>query len=430
MRLLTTLLLVFLCGCAAAGTLDGVRVGTTAKETRLVLDLSELPRYRIFSMNNPSRVVVDLERTTLAARLARPDQDRLLVTNIRAGLRGERDLRVVVDLRQNARVATKVLPADAQHGHRLVVILTPESGAAVGDKADLSAHEPDALGAFAVRQAAFHPQVDATALPPLDASAVTARGARDLVIVIDPGHGGKDPGATGPGGVHEKDITLAIARQLKRLIDKEPGMRAVLTRNGDQYIGLRERMARARQNQADLFVSLHADSVRDRSVNGSSVYILSERGASNEAARWLAERENAVDLVGGVSLDDKDRMLKSVLLDLSQAAAIQASSDVAESVIDALHDVGEVRRRKVQSAGFVVLKSPDVPSILIETAYISNPYEERRLADARHQKRLASAILDGLRNYFVQYPVPGTLLADSATAIEQRGRQSAVATRD
>ena len=203
--------------------------------------------------------------------------------------------------------------------------------------------------------------------------------ARDLIIAIDAGHGGEDPGAIGKNGTREKDVVLAIARALAQRVDAEPGMKAVLTRNGDYFVPLRDRMRRARAQQADLFVSIHADSIRDRSVDGSSVYILSQRGATDEASRWLAERENASDLIGGVSLEDKGDVLASVLLDLSQSASLSASQAAAEQVLHQLNLVGEIRKPLVQQAGFVVLKSPDVPSMLVETAYISNPQEEQRL---------------------------------------------------
>jgi N-acetylmuramoyl-L-alanine amidase len=235
--------------------------------------------------------------------------------------------------------------------------------------------------------------------------------ARDLIIAIDAGHGGDDPGAIGKNGTREKDVVLAIARELSSRINAEPGMRAVLTRNGDYFIPLRERMQRARAQQADLFVSIHADSVLNRAIDGSSVYILSQRGASDEAARWLAERENASDLIGGVSLDDKDDVLASVLLDLSQSAALSASETAAESVLRELTRVGEVRKPQVQQARFMVLKSPDIPSMLVETAYISNPGEEQRLREHAHQAKLAEAIRAGLHDYFYANPPPGTHIA-------------------
>ena len=238
--------------------------------------------------------------------------------------------------------------------------------------------------------------------------------ARDLVIAIDAGHGGEDPGAIGKNGTREKDVTLAIARELERRIDSEAGMKAMLTRDGDYFVPLRDRMRRARARQADLFVSIHADSIRDRSVDGSSVYILSQHGATTEAARWLAERQNAADLIGGVSLENKGDMLASVLLDLSQTASLTASHTAAEHVLRQLNLVGEVRKPLVQQAGFMVLKSPDIPSMLIETAYISNPAEELRLRSMAHQAKLAAAIDRGLREYFYSDPPAGTRVAQMA----------------
>jgi N-acetylmuramoyl-L-alanine amidase len=234
---------------------------------------------------------------------------------------------------------------------------------------------------------------------------------RDIIIAVDAGHGGADPGATGHAGVHEKDVVLAIARSLARRINAEPGMRAVLTRDSDVFLTLRDRMHAARAANADLFVSIHADSIADSSVSGSSVYVLSERGASNEAARSLADLENAADLKGGVSLADKGDRLASVLLDLSQSANIGASMSAAQSVIGALQGVGLVRKPQVQQAGFVVLKSPDIPSMLVETAYISNPQEERRLRNPAQQAALADAVFTGLRGYFTDNPPAGTRFA-------------------
>ena len=223
------------------------------------------------------------------------------------------------------------------------------------------------------------------------------------------------PTAIGMNGAREKDVVLAIARELAVKINGEQGMRAVLTRNGDYFVPLRDRMRRARAQQADLFVSIHADSIRDRRVDGSSVYILSQRGASDEASRWLAERENASDLIGGVSLDDKDDVLASVLLDLSQSASLNASQIAAERVLRQLNRVGEVRKPQVQQARFMVLKSPDIPSMLVETAYISNPQEEQRLRSQGHQAKLAAAIHQGVHDYFYANPPAGTRVAQIAT---------------
>lgn len=240
-------------------------------------------------------------------------------------------------------------------------------------------------------------------------------------MVVDAGHGGHDPGAHGPSGVREKDITLAISRRLVELLNAEPGMRGVLTRSDDRFLDLRDRMERARRANAHLFISIHADAAYNRSAKGSTVYVLSEKGATDEAARRLAARENAA-LIGGVELGNKDPVLASVLMDLSQNASISSSIAVGDAIIANLGQLGHLHRRTVQQAPFMVLKSPDVPSILIETAYISNPDDERRLASPSHQKAMAGAILDGIRRYFAANPpggpaAPATTVASSATTV-------------
>jgi N-acetylmuramoyl-L-alanine amidase len=246
------------------------------------------------------------------------------------------------------------------------------------------------------------------------------------VIAVDAGHGGVDPGASGKRGTHEKDAVLAIAKALAARINAEPGMKAVLTRDDDYFISLRERNTRARRAKADLFVSIHADAIANPDVSGSSVYVLSDRGASSEAARWLAERENAADLKGGIKLDDKDAMLANVLLDLSQTASISASMVAAENVLKSLDRIGEVRKPRVQQAGFVVLKSPDIPSMLIETAFISNREDERKLSLPAHRTKLANAVFDGIEQYFQGNAPDGTRLAaarrsaGSSTQVELR----------
>jgi N-acetylmuramoyl-L-alanine amidase len=250
------------------------------------------------------------------------------------------------------------------------------------------------------------PKVVRAAHAPIDSG-------RDVIVAVDAGHGGQDPGAIGHGGTREKDVTLAIARALAERINGEPGMRAVLTRNRDEFLVLRDRIGRARLAKADMFISIHADSIANREVSGASVYVLSEHGATNEAARWLADRENAADLMGGVKLDDKDKQLASVLLDLSQTANISSSMIAAQRVLGSLDAVGQVRKSQVQQAGFVVLKSPDIPSMLVETAYISNPQEEVSLRNTRHQAALADAIFNGLHNYFESYPPVGTRFAQA-----------------
>ena len=234
---------------------------------------------------------------------------------------------------------------------------------------------------------------------------------RKLVVAIDAGHGGKDPGAHGPGGVHEKQVTLAIARELARLVNADPGMRAVLIRDDDTFVPLQDRYMRARAAQADLFISIHADASPNKTATGASVYVLSTRGATSQAARWLADQENASDLVGGVSLDEKDPGLAAVLLDLSQSATMRASDDVAGQVLSSLKNVGKAHKADVERANFVVLRSPDVPSMLVETGFITNPGEEKRLDDPDYRGRLASAIADGVRQYFTDQPPPGSFYA-------------------
>lgn len=230
-------------------------------------------------------------------------------------------------------------------------------------------------------------------------------------MAIDPGHGGEDPGASGRLGTKEKNVVLAIGRKLKALLNRKHGIRAFLVRDGDYYIGLKKRMRIARNHKADLFISIHADAFRNPLVYGSSVYVLSQRGASSEAAKWLADRENSADLVGGVSLDDKDDLLASVLLDLSQTATLDASINLGANILNELKKLGKTHKKKVQRAGFMVLKSPDIPSILIETAFISNPDEERRLRNSRHQQRVAKAILTGVLRYLKNNAPQDTMLA-------------------
>jgi len=239
-------------------------------------------------------------------------------------------------------------------------------------------------------------------------------GLRPLVIAIDAGHGGQDPGAHGPGGSREKNITLAIARELARQVNATPGLKAYLIRDADVFVPLTQRYQKARAAKADLFVSIHADACPSPDASGSSVFVLSQRGASSQAARWLASQENAADLVGGVKLQDKDDTLASVLLDLSQSATMRASEDMANQVLGGLKRLGRTHKQDVERANFVVLRSPDVPSMLVETAFITNPSEERRLNDPDQQSQLARAVLDGVNSYFRRQPPPGTLYAARA----------------
>lgn len=388
-------ILCWLVGTAWAGPVEvrGVRVWAAPDNTRIVFDVSGPVAHELFALHGPDRVVIDLRDARLASSAADTTAQGL-VRGMRSGVRNGKDLRMVLDLSAPVRPRSFLLKPNGEYGHRLVVDL-------------YDAVAPSAKASQPVKTV---PTV-AKAQP------------RELVIAIDAGHGGEDPGARGSRGTREKDVVLDISRKLARLIDKEPGMRAVLVRDGDYFIRLRDRMNKARDQRADLFVSIHADAFHDKRAHGSSVYVLSERGASSEMARILADQENASDLVGGVSLNDKDDLLKTVLLDLSQAASIEASTSVGSNVLGELKKIGRVHKPRVQQAGFMVLKSPDVPSILVETAFISNPEEERKLRDPRHQQRLAQAILTGIQAYFRNNPPPGTLMAKAS---ERDGREHVI----
>jgi N-acetylmuramoyl-L-alanine amidase len=254
---------------------------------------------------------------------------------------------------------------------------------------------------------------------------VFGSGQRKLVVAIDAGHGGKDPGAHGPSGVHEKSVTLAVARELARQINADPGMRAVLIRDNDSFVPLKDRYMKARAAQADLFISIHADASPNDSASGASVFVLSTRGATSQAARWLADKENAADLVGGVSLDEKDYNLAAVLLDLSQSATMRASDDIANQVLGSLKNVGKAHKPAIERANFVVLRSPDLPSMLIETGFITNRDEEQRLNDPNYRNRLASAITQGVRRYFTDQPPAGSWFASQQSGAQGNGQSMA-----
>jgi N-acetylmuramoyl-L-alanine amidase len=361
---------------AFAGELRGIGLSGGADFAQITLDLSDGTTQSLFTLDHPGRLVIDLPHTRLMHGVRAPAPTGV-VTAVRFGPQPYGTLRVVLELRGLLPVHSSWGTVSA--GRELTVTLGQPMLA-------MAAATP---GPRSVR--AMHAPGD---------------GDRDVIIAVDAGHGGVDPGAIGHGGTREKDVTLAIARALAERINAEPGMHAVLTRNRDEFLELRDRIARAHAARADMFVSVHADSIRDRNVSGASVYVLSAHGASNEAARMLAERENAADLMGGV-LEDKGA-LAPVLIDAVQGQMIGISATAAERVVTALSSVGEIRKAQVQQAGFVVLKSPEYPSMLIETAYISNPGEERRLRSTDQQGRLADAIANGVRSYFVQNPPDGT----------------------
>lgn len=370
-------------GVAAGDRVEGARIWPAPDHTRLVLDVTGPLQHNIFSLSGPSRLVIDLDNASLKADLDKLDLAGSPIQRIRSAPRNGNDLRVVLDLKNDIKPRSFQLEPNQQYGHRLVVDLIDESGSRL--------------------EKATQPTVTQ------DSS-----GKRDVIVVIDAGHGGEDPGAIGPRGTREKDVVLKMAKTLEALINKQPGYTAKLTRTGDYYVGLRNRTLLARKYNADLFVSIHADAFRTQQPKGASVFALSQRGATSETARWLAQSENRSDLIGGtggVSLDGRDDMLAGVLLDLSMTASINASLGVGSSVLGKLDRVAELHKPGVEQAAFVVLKSPDIPSILVEAGFISNPQEEKNLSTDWYRSRLASAIMDGINDYFRKTPPPGTLLA-------------------
>ncbi|MEJ2529990.1 MAG: N-acetylmuramoyl-L-alanine amidase [Gammaproteobacteria bacterium] len=406
MNKITAILLLLLSFSLQAGqtSVNSLRLWSAPDHTRLVFDVSNSIQHRMFVLSNPDRLVIDFSDTKLNTSLAGFTGKDRFVRNIRSGVHGGNGLRIVLDLKSKINPKAFVLPPNREYGHRLVLDLFETEPAAAAPKHISPVRITSPNKAVVKKSVTPHQR------------------ARDVVIAIDAGHGGEDSGAVGRNGTKEKDVALSIARKLAVIIGREKGMRPVLIRKGDYYLSLRKRSQLARKNKADLFISIHADAFRDRRARGSSVFTLSNKGASSEAARWLAERENSADLIGGVELKDKDDVLASVLLDLSQTGTRQASHDVAEKVLRKMRRVGRVHQGAVQKAGFAVLKSPDVPSILVETAFISNPGEERKLRSSSHQTELAKSIFSGVKDYFYSNPPPGTLLA-------QRLRPEKVATR-
>lgn len=394
--ILTALLTLVATAAQAATTVENIRIWAESGKTRVVLDLSRPAEHSIFTLRGPDRLVVDLKDGRLAQAMIADMPDGVgSVRSIRSGVRANGQLRVVLDLTEVVRSRSFTAGPNSQYGDRLVIDLQ-RSGSPQTVKRASEGYRP----------------------------------GRDIVVAIDPGHGGHDPGAIGKGKTREKDIALAISRKLAARINSERGMKAVLIRDGDYYVDHRRRMQIARKQDADLFISIHADAVDDRRANGATVYALSLKGASDEEARLLAERENASVQVGGVSLEDKDRVLASVLLDLSQNASLSASLEVGSKVIGELAGIVKVRRRTVQQAGLIVLKSPDMPSILVETAYISNPTEERKLRNSNHQAKLANAILGGVRNYFYANPPPDTQVAMDVRRTPERQVRHVIARGD
>ncbi|MCK7542845.1 N-acetylmuramoyl-L-alanine amidase [Marinobacter bryozoorum] len=367
----------------AATEVEGARIWPAPDHTRLVFDTRSPVEHTIFSLENPARLVIDMKDASLKARLDQLDLTNSPVRRIRSASRNGDDLRVVLDLGKDIKPRSFQLEPNQQYGHRLVIDLIEEDRESLNDMTRPIVREDTGS-------------------------------KRDIIVVIDAGHGGEDPGAIGPSGTREKDVVLALARRLEKLIDSKPGYEARLTRTGDYFIDLRRRTLLARKHKADLFVSVHADAFHSPQPRGASVFALSQRGATSETARWLARSENRSDLIGGeggVTLGDKDDVLAGVLLDLSMTASINASVGVGDYVLKKLGNVTRLHKSGVEQAAFAVLKSPDIPSILVEAGFISNPQEEKNLLSSAHQDKVARAVVDGIDEYFNTLPPPGTLLA-------------------
>ncbi len=361
---------------------------------RLLFDLSANVHHRYFMLNNPNRLVIDLENTHLQQALLPPPSNHPLFVNVRSSARNQNDLRVVIELKNDAEV--KAALNNKGSGSQLQIDLAVKDAVAKANKSsNVVKDKVDSVASLEKAQ-------------PVKVS--KARG-RDIVVAIDAGHGGKDVGAQGANGTQEKDVVFAIAKRLEGYVNAQPGMKAVMIRNGDYFVKLHQRVNIARSSKADLFVSIHADAFNDTSAHGASVYTLAKKGASSDSARWLADSENASDSVGGAGIDTKDDVLASVLMDLSQTAAKEASQNVGSKVLKNVKTVSHLHREAVQKAGFVVLKSPDIPSILVETAFISNPDEEQRLNTNAYQDKMASALFRGIVAHFKQYAPANTLMA-------------------
>lgn len=386
----------------AASDVQSVRLWRAPDNTRLVFDLSGPVQHNVFTLTAPNRIVIDVDGGNLPKPFEQLPLKNTPISGLRAAKYDADTLRVVIDLTAQVTPKSFTLTPNQQYGHRLVVDLFDEGAEASGSAAVPATVTPSTPAA------PVSPTLPALKLPPLPSS------KRDIVIAIDAGHGGEDPGAIGPGKVYEKGVVLQIANELQRQINAEKGFRAELVRTGDYFIPLRKRTEIARKQGADLFVSIHADAAPRSAAYGASVFALSDRGATSETARWLADSENRSDLIGGagnVSLGDKDQMLAGVLLDLSMTASLSSSLNVGQKVLSNMGRITPLHKRRVEQAGFMVLKSPDIPSILVETGFISNPSEARKLQTASHQQSLARSIHSGVRQFFHENPPPGTYVA-------------------
>lgn len=370
--------------------LANLKIKNEARVLSVEFYLSGNTRYRTFSLKKPDRFTIDFENTQLKSRMP-SFFDRVFsgtaIQDLRYAKQSDGTFRFVFDLAHPITPQIMVMNADIA-GERKLQLTFPKETIARIPKINLNA--------------LVHSFV---------ANNDKNTSYRDVTIVIDPGHGGKDPGAIGVAGYREKNIVLAISKKLAQAINQQKGFHAILTRTGDYYISLRQRLALARRDKADMFIAIHADAFRHRHASGVSIYALSQRGATSEAARWLAKRENASELMGGVDLYDQSHLLRSVLINLSQSATIRASLRIGDDVMNAIQSFAKLHHNRVEQAAFVVLKSPDIPSLLVETGFISNPNEEKRLSDSVYQQQLAQAITRGVRQYFSYFPPRDTWLS-------------------
>lgn len=441
---LTRLVLVFLglalfAQLAHSATVNGVRVWRAPDHTRIVLDLDAPVQHSLTLANNPDRIILDVPASKLTAGLAKLPLADTPVTAIRSYVQNKNDLRLVLDLKAKIAPNSFLLKAHGGMHDRLVIDLYDEpplpntaSAPAATTPAPVAKNPATAVPSTTVPStpapsttgpSTTAPSATGTAKPAAGNSATTKppvpgavdlQGQRRIIIAVDAGHGGEDPGAMGPNRLREKEVTLSIAKELVAAINAQPGFTGKLTRTGDYFIPLKKRRDIARNMKADLFVSIHADAFTKSSARGASVFALSRTGATSETARFLAQRENESDLIGGVgniSLDDKDQVLAGVLVDLSMTATLNSSLQVGHHVLNSMGSIAHLHKRHVEQAGFMVLKSPDVPSILVETGFISNPEESRKLATPAYRKQMAQSVFKGIRQYFYQHPPAGTYVA-------------------
>ncbi len=378
---------------SAQNEVSSLRLWESPTNTRIVFDLKAPVEHQIFSLKDPDRLVVDLKNIKINEDLSQLAQKGSKITSVRGAPKENQDFRIVFDLKSPLKPQSFVLPPNEKYGHRLVIDLKDNLKSVVKVEKDI---------------------------------APKTRRGRTVIVAIDAGHGGEDPGASGPGGLREKDIVLQIAKTLYKRLKKTRGIKPVLVRTGDYYLSLSERPNLAKKkHKADIFISIHADAFTDPRAHGSSVYALSRKGATSSAAAYLAEKENQSDLIGGVRIDEQDSMVRNVIADLIMEGSLEHSIYMGDRFLAQMKHVGRLHKTRVEQAGFRVLKRADMISVLVETGFISNPKEARRLATPAYQKKLAEAITVGLDNYLKQYPIPGsyyaTLKKKTRTHVVERG---------